>query len=104
MRDINDLSIGTGLCRAAGPRPKTSPCDTEMPSSPDKLPDTLRFDDNGANLAASLNGLMRRGRFVKREARSHRPDAPRHRDPCGDVGLRPLAVGVRHACLQFSPS
>ena len=65
---------------------------------PQRLISALRFDDNGANLAASLNGLMRRGRFVKREARSHRQDAPRHRGPRGDVGLRPLAVGVRHAC------
>ena len=65
---------------------------------PQRLISALRFDDNGANLAASLNGLMRRGRFVKREARSHRQDAPRHRGPRGDVGLRPLPVGVRHAC------
>ena len=32
---------------------------------------TLRFDDHRTNLATSLNGLMRRSRFVKRKARSH---------------------------------
>src|ERR1044071_5001933 len=73
-----------------GRRPSTS--GTTAPDS------ALRFDDNGATLAASLNGLMRRGGVPKREARRHRQDAARHRGPGGDVGLCPLAVLVRHAC------
>jgi hypothetical protein len=32
---------------------------------PQRLISALRFNDNGANLAASLSGLMRRGGFVE---------------------------------------
>jgi len=48
-------------------------CDvTRGASSTGPLGLTLRFNNNSANLTASLNGLMRRGGFTKREARSHR--------------------------------
>jgi hypothetical protein len=48
---------------------------------PQRLISALRFDDNGANLAASLNGLMRRGRFVKgKRMKIGRKDPPQPKD------------------------
>ena len=56
------------LSEASTPIDKGRRLTTSATTAPDSA---LRFDDNGANLAASLNGLMRRGGFIKREARGH---------------------------------
>jgi hypothetical protein len=54
------------------------------------LPGSTRQDRRSISGAGWL--LEGPCRFVKREARSHQQDAPRHRGPRGGVGLRPLAV------------
>jgi hypothetical protein len=83
LRDLGTAFRGEALSY------KPYPCGRPLHAAIDAA---LAARADGANLTASLDRSMRRGGFVKHEARCHRQDAPRRRGPRGNVGLRPLAT------------